>query len=416
MSSPQHWNYAPPSLADHPLDQEELMTLLVYAYSRTWNKRRLENHFYGFWNRALQHFLAEFKPVTILVPQQLLSLPIDEFQGSLLEGSPDRSANELPVDLVANRRVSTGTQQGRGLEERTPDFTAFLTRSRKRAEFSSQTLPTFCADFYKMEMLHVCPLILAELKRPPPRFSTLETFTVTLGSCFKAATKQVSYAANIAFETKMYAFDRLVLIATAGDWWGYQVATREHYEKEYQSAFREKLGLGDEDESSSEEDHLSDKDYKSDEEEDEALESRNRQHKAKVEEESGVKEPISPAESRPSYEWEMQSGLSDLTLVDKAGQTYTNCWSAPARYGTKVSNQRFWILNQLLQQIYLEYMSSPLPALEPLGVPLADDTMGGDGFESEPMGFSMVLPPIVDPFQRDNSIVRQESPMQVDNP
>jgi hypothetical protein len=118
-----HANFQLPGLAANPIGLASLTVTLAFAYSRRWNRRRLEHHTYAFWDKVLSYLIYDLEPYLFHIPQLMIHNPPAEH--------PDLS---IRTDLGANG------------EEVIPDFSIMGVRATHRYKASSSGNPRFPAS------------------------------------------------------------------------------------------------------------------------------------------------------------------------------------------------------------------------------------------------------------------------------
>ncbi|PPQ79144.1 hypothetical protein CVT25_002877 [Psilocybe cyanescens] len=198
----------PGSNASGHFDQS-LIATIAYAYSRKWNKRRLECHCYAFWNLVLMGLVGDLEPNAVVLPQ------------FSLHDQADPSAD-----------VSTLTMADENAKNITPDFIIGLFKITQRgstppdAVLLDATLPfTKWADIEVTAM--IIPL-LAEIKRPPIRSATSQSeFADSLVNLLDQAKQQLVTQAEYAFQMQPETVDAIVLLACSGEWWCWRIISRQ---------------------------------------------------------------------------------------------------------------------------------------------------------------------------------------------
>ncbi|KAF8066617.1 hypothetical protein FPV67DRAFT_1670111 [Lyophyllum atratum] len=210
---PHHGDFQLPGLANNPHALPALIVTMTFGYSRRGNRRRLEDHFHGFWNQVLTH-LVFAEQYLFLAPQ--MSVYFEETPPS-------------------NPNLSIETQPGRA-EELRPDFTIMGTRLRNATKQDSTSYrPEFPDDFRlwnNMVFESGTPRAFVELKRPPSRkINDAAAFAKALGDTLEFARVNAYDQAGIAFQRKDFAAaDSIILIVAAGEWWQFRIITREEWE------------------------------------------------------------------------------------------------------------------------------------------------------------------------------------------
>jgi hypothetical protein len=201
-------NFQLPGLSAHPNGQASLSVTLAFAYSRRWNRRRLEHHTYAFWDKVFSYLIYDLEPYLFHIPQLMLHDPPAEH--------PD---------------VSIRTDPGANGDECIPDFSIMSVHAMHRYRSSSSTNPRFPAleDWDRLRIESAKPLVIAELKRPAPRSAkdALE-FHARLRSLMNLAIDDAEEQARLAFGVTLYKeLDEIILITACGEWWRFRVATRK---------------------------------------------------------------------------------------------------------------------------------------------------------------------------------------------
>jgi hypothetical protein len=203
-----------------------LNTLIVataFAYSRVWNRRRLESLNYGFWNHFLFCLISSLARNLFLIPQL-----------TLYNTPNPREFSNLSINTVAEKDA----------EECRPDFAIMGTKFRRRDDRkkgSNHSL--FPNDFQQWDEIKIMaaePFLFAELKTPPSRhIDNVDDFRALLLAIMRDATEQVEDQAALAFNDDVYKMDKIILIAACGEWWRFMIATRDVYERKAEYFFQE---------------------------------------------------------------------------------------------------------------------------------------------------------------------------------
>ena len=111
-----------------PVQPSALDTLIVataFAYSRVWNRRRLENLSYGFWNHLLICLISTLAPNLFLIPQL-----------TIYNAPEPREFPDLSINTVAERMRTSANPI---LPSWAPSFDEGMIRKKVPADSLSQT-------------------------------------------------------------------------------------------------------------------------------------------------------------------------------------------------------------------------------------------------------------------------------------
>ena len=204
---PSHSDFTLPGLSHRGLST--WIAAISFGYSGQWNSRRLENHFYSFWNYVFLDLVDDLTPDFIVIPQ----FQLDTF-------------NDKP--LAPDTSISTTAQTE--AKELTPDFSiAALDLVRRYVPVALPTPPLFPTDFnlwrdVRVETMKI-PLI-AELKRPPSRCAKSgDVFLQDLRTNMKLAQHDLIKQVEHAFLMQP-SVDEIALVACCGEWWSWTISTR----------------------------------------------------------------------------------------------------------------------------------------------------------------------------------------------
>jgi hypothetical protein len=204
--SHSHSDFELPGLASRGL--ASWIVAISFAYSGQWNSRRLENHFYAFWNLVLLDLVSDLAPETLVIPQ---------FQLDTLDDEPLALDDSIITTSQPNAKVLT------------PDFAIAVFHLIRRPA----TLPALPMVFpikfnswrdVRVEKMKV-PLI-AELKRPPTRAAKSrrvfrEAVLTGMTTAYADLLKQAEHAFIMQPGVK-----EIALVACCGEWWSWMIATR----------------------------------------------------------------------------------------------------------------------------------------------------------------------------------------------
>jgi hypothetical protein len=303
-----HLDFILPGLRNNPTAVRKWMLALAYAYSRRWNPRRLEYHFYGIWNRVFSH-LTDDQETLIIIPQSLIYY-VD---------SPRNIAD-----------ISIGTFAEPDANDIVPDFAVahvhYSWRQRVHTPDDLASLVLWDA----MIVQYVGIPILVEVKRPPSRNLKGVDFQAALSSYLNDAIADLERQASHLFADHTRASQKsVILIGCSGEWWRWRVATRDDFQ-EY-----EKLGVLDEEED----------EYDDGEDEDRVYVS-----KTAIQEEYDS-DPLN-IESMTRITDIGEDEASELGDAEEAWATEE--WSLSLRLGTPASNQRLYLIHRRLSEVVID--------------------------------------------------------------
>jgi hypothetical protein len=141
---PCQQDFVLPGIRADPTRVKALIILAAFAYSRVWNRRRLECQFYGLWTQILSDLLFDLAPNVFLVPQ--LVLDASDRQPS----DPDSSFRTM-ADDEANERI--------------PDFVALVSAVKPRESRSSKERsvkdPAFPSSYNSWDSMQIIAALSA---------------------------------------------------------------------------------------------------------------------------------------------------------------------------------------------------------------------------------------------------------------
>lgn len=333
---PSHADFQLPGLKTHPDAESRLVHATVHAFSSISNRRRLENPLYAFWGQILHHLVADIRPGMIVAPQYML-----------YKASQD------------NPNLSLGTVADDKADERTPDFAllGIILADRVTKETIDRHAPLLTFDYWPdLQVAAWKPMTLVEIKRMAGRhFRKRRDFQSDLVNILGHAVLGVLTQARIVFEESAYAraaYDvhTLILIAAAGDWWVFRVATSDEFVEE---DLMDDFLAGQGDESSvvyKQEAHTRVK---------QSMHRGTRSRSPTGHSDQGTKSPVASS-SRPQHEptptmsrWtHIQARLmAELKQESKDAMPKKGRWSGLLLYGTKESNQCLYLIHEMLHKM-----------------------------------------------------------------
>ncbi|KAG6815443.1 hypothetical protein H0H93_009807 [Arthromyces matolae] len=225
-----HTDFQLPGLKN-PIARAKLITALVFAYSLRANIRRLEDHFYPFWQLVIDYLVAD--DVYLIGGQQVTfwwsdprpdpNTSIETIKGSQNERKPDFNIMGLEA---CNRNI---IYRDTGIPD--PRFPGF---------------PQELGRWQIMRLVAHEPRLLGEGKRPPSRqISDPNELFEELDSQLTKAQKSVVKQADITF-MQYPNCKTLVLMAVVGEWWSFAIRHRPT-EEELEASFNDGY-IADEDE------------------------------------------------------------------------------------------------------------------------------------------------------------------------
>ncbi|XP_006457514.1 hypothetical protein AGABI2DRAFT_147038 [Agaricus bisporus var. bisporus H97] len=306
---PSHQDFILPGIRADPTNArlKALIVLATFAYSRQWNRRRLESHWYGLWNQILSDLIFDLAPNLFLVPQHTIYLTEQE------PNDPD---------------LSFGTVAEGAASERIPDFVALaaVPRLRNVGSATDHIFPSSYDSWKTMKLLACFPAMIVQLKRSPPR-SLLQDgdFRDILQSYISAATTEADDSAALAFHNKQNrALKKIVLVAVSGEWWRFKIGLRENYE--VQMNLDSKLSM--------------------ENEEDDKDETKKARASKK-----GKGKYIPKLYTIQRHEDLGPRHMAQLSSDVKKTEPRPGTWSKNILFGTPASNQRLYFIHELLKEI-----------------------------------------------------------------
>ena len=292
-----------------PVQPSALDTLIVataFAYSRVWNRRRLENLSYGFWNHLLICLISTLAPNLFFIPQL-----------TIYNAPEPREFPDLSINTVAEKDA----------DERQPDFaimgTQFRRRDDKKKGSSGFIVPNDFQQWDEIKISAAEPFLLAEIKPPPPRhIDNVNQFRIDLQNILKDATGQAEDQAKLAFNDDVYKMDRMILIVGCGEWWRFMIANRAYFERG--GDFFGEM-----------------------EDEDDTAPAHNRQGKRAQLKRRGPGHLHSVHRHKEIGEEFMEKAEDDIANV----MPDENVWSNNIRIGTPASNQRLYSIHNMLGEM-----------------------------------------------------------------
>jgi hypothetical protein len=317
--SHSHADFELPGLSCHGF--AKLNASIAFAHSGRWNSRKLENHFYSFWNLVLVYLVHDLVD-TIVIPQ---------FQFDTVDGGP----------VAPDDSISTTAQPDS--KEITPDFAiAMLNLVRRETPPTVSDASTTFNSWLDIKVQHMQIPLITEVKRPPTRRERrfrqhLETQLLTAqGDLIKQAYQALLMQPSL---------NKILLMGCSGEWWCWTVATRA-------ALFHTNIGG----------DVLF-------EEAEEAgpfkiPDSRTREHLPRASKNilKGAyvdKSPSPPSESEKmpymphrGEQEEQPEGGGLETIKDNAEDAMPadNEWSLPIRFGSHTSAQHFFLVHRFLKE------------------------------------------------------------------
>jgi len=208
-----HSDFLLPGLSANPNGLASLIVTLAFAYSRRWNRRRLEHHTYAFWDRVLSYLIYDLEPYLFHIPQLAIHNP-----------------------PIQHPDLSIRTDPGANGDEYLPDFSVMGVSALNRFVTSNSQKPCFPAleNWDKLKITSAKPFLIAELKRTAPRSAkNVLHFREKLETLMRLAIEDVEDQARLAFGVTLYKeLNAIILIAACGEWWRFRVATRDGMKSE----------------------------------------------------------------------------------------------------------------------------------------------------------------------------------------
>ena len=297
-----------PGLSNNPHGPATLTVALAFAYSRRWNRRRLEHHTYAFWDQVFCHLIYDLQPYLFHIPQLVIH----------------NSPTELP-------NLSIRTDPRANGDEKIPDFTVMGVNAMHRFKTSDRENPHFptLENWNRLVINSAKPFIITELKRPPPRSVSLQKFRIKLKLLMRMAMNGADEQAQLAFGVSLYGedFKSVILIAACGEWWTFKLATKIRVE---QGSYDVLSGLYDNGEADSDNDKVS-------------YESHSSHGKTKSQR---IGSQATVARRHTTVDPDEMAVLQDN--VEDA-MPATDEWSEYILFGTQASNQRLFLIHRWLE-------------------------------------------------------------------
>jgi hypothetical protein len=296
------------------------ITTAAFAYSRRTNQRRLEDPFYAFWSHILSSLIFDLAPEVFLAPQ----LTIYDAPGAT---DPDHSGNTVPGNTTGDGR---------------PDFVIMAASLENRFLTNRIVGPRFPTDFMSwssMKILVAHPLVIAELKTCAPRSATRDSFMEALNFLMDDAFDQLEDRAVHIFNSSKYqGVHTLILISACGEWWRFKVANKDAYSTAG-NFFDDGGGI-------------------------------KRADSVRVEYTPGHPKSESKPQTkgpRPTYicrhvdDVVVKNPLFSELVVHDMDQAMPRDWSFNINFGSKASNQRMYLIHELLQNLRHELSGGGTP-------------------------------------------------------
>ncbi|KAG6834944.1 hypothetical protein H0H93_006192 [Arthromyces matolae] len=209
-----HTDFELPGLKN-PTARAKLIVALVFAYSLRANMRRLEDHFYPFWQLVVDYLVAD--DVYLMGGQQVTFWWTDQ--------QLDPNTSNVTIKGSNN--------------ERKPDFNIMGLETCNRNITYTKTLPDPRFPGFPKELgrwnvmrLVACePRLLGEGKRPPSRqISDPQELFDELQTQLARAQKDVINQADLTF-MQYPNCETLVLMSVVGEWWSFAIRQRPSKEE-----------------------------------------------------------------------------------------------------------------------------------------------------------------------------------------
>ncbi|KAF8066596.1 hypothetical protein FPV67DRAFT_1495641 [Lyophyllum atratum] len=290
--SNSHSDFVLPGLATNRHGPATLIVTLVYAYSRRWNRRRLEHHTYAFWDKVLSYLIADLEPNVFHIPQLSIHNPPSQY--------PDSSFR---------------TDAGANGDETIPDFAIMGADATNWSVNSTTMSPKFppLEKWRDVKIHSLKPLVIVELKRTATRSAqTVASFIDNLRLSISAAQVAAEDQAILAFEA-FKELKEIILIAAAGEWWTFKHVRKGSLDKFQLEGLQDQLPYN----------------------------QRQGKKGSKTKSKPQVLPFIRYTDLGPH---EMETLKADV----EDAMPETNQWSLNILFGTEVSNQRFYLIHHWL--------------------------------------------------------------------
>jgi hypothetical protein len=338
---PSQQNFVLPGTRADPKGVESLIVLAAFAHSRVWNHRRLESHWYGLWNRILSDLLFDLGPNIFLVPQHTIYFSEKEaelYLASQVDNDGDTpeepSDHQSPLqgeddgkfdENYSDSNISFGTAADGNANELNPDFVVLVSavgsrtrRPRKEQSIKHPRFPSSYSAWDTMRIVASHPALIVQVKRSPPRSLPIQKdFVRILNLCLGQAVVESEASATLVFSNKNNKkLKKIILVAVSGEWWRFSISFRDDFE------------------ASSEDSESEDKETKG--------------KKKKGKQKSGSKA------RGHSFQRHQDIGSKNMAQpkrnVNDAMPAPGN-WSENILFGTPPSNQRLYLIHELLKEI-----------------------------------------------------------------
>lgn len=292
---------------------QKSLLALSFAYSRRWNPRHLEYHFYGIWNRIFGH-LTDDQENLICIPQSLVYY----------------------VDSLTNTAdISFGTFAEPDAKDVLPDFAVVHVNYSLRQKISASNCDLTYWDAFKVDYVGIP--ILVEVKQPPGCTLKGRDFGSILSSYLNTAvTNLENQTFHLFADHTCICQKSVILVACSGEWWRWRVAMYEEFQ-EYskfdviEGGKVEKVVVED----------------KEDEDED---------NRVYVLERAKQEDYDSDPLNIELMAHIIDIGDDEASVVDDIEQAWPpkGAWSINLRLGMTASNQRFYLIHKRLSDVVLD--------------------------------------------------------------
>ncbi|KAF8986335.1 hypothetical protein BDQ17DRAFT_1335616 [Cyathus striatus] len=186
---------------------QQMSFAMAYAYSREFNNRALESHFYGVWGLIFNAIANSQAPDFFVIPQHTIY-----------------TARGRPVELSA----STASRAETKAKSYIPDFAIICALSAKSPTHVVPWTPIIY-HWDTVSIQKATPFMLAEIKHIPSRsIEKSGQFMEVLKKEMSRATRQLmQYARAVFISDGRKTSKVLVLVAIVGEWWRWSIVHRD---------------------------------------------------------------------------------------------------------------------------------------------------------------------------------------------